>query len=125
VLSAEWHFTTTSHGNGQADGMGGTVKRLAAKTSLQKVYNNQIQTPHELFNYCSRNICNMTLFYVQENKFLTIRRNLQNDLLKRLKSNSTDILVSQTITISSVLPVSMMVIGGCVLIKKDGTICST
>jgi hypothetical protein len=39
-LSAERHFFATSHGNGQADEMGGTVKSLAAKTSLQKVYNN-------------------------------------------------------------------------------------
>jgi hypothetical protein len=47
-LSAEWHFFTTSHGKGQADGIEGTVKRLAAKASLQKVYNNQIKTPPEL-----------------------------------------------------------------------------
>jgi hypothetical protein len=40
LVSAEWHFFATSHGKGQADGKGGTVKRLAAKTSQQKVYNN-------------------------------------------------------------------------------------
>jgi hypothetical protein len=37
--SAERHFFT-SHGKEPADGMGGTVKRLAAKASLERVYNN-------------------------------------------------------------------------------------
>jgi hypothetical protein len=46
------------------------VKRLAAKASLQTEYNNQIQKPHELFNYCSSNIHNIKLFYVQEEKIL-------------------------------------------------------
>ena len=34
-VSAEWHFSATSHGKGACDGLGGTVKRLAARTSLQ------------------------------------------------------------------------------------------
>jgi hypothetical protein len=59
----------TSYGNRQADEIGGTVYRLAAKTSLQKVYNNQIQTPHELFNYYS-NKQNIKFFYVQEEQIL-------------------------------------------------------
>ena len=34
-ISAEWHFSATSHGKGACDGVGGTVKRLAARASLQ------------------------------------------------------------------------------------------
>jgi len=34
-IKAEWHFSATSHGKGACDGLGGTVKRLAAKASLQ------------------------------------------------------------------------------------------
>jgi hypothetical protein len=75
-LSAEWYFFATSHGNKQADGMGGTVKRLAAKTSLHKVYSNQIQTPRELFNYCSSSIYNITLFYDQEEQILNYKKEL-------------------------------------------------
>jgi hypothetical protein len=67
--SAEWHFFAKSHRKGPADGMGGTLKRLAAKTSLQRVYNNHIQTPCELFNYCNSNI-HITCFYVQEEQIL-------------------------------------------------------
>ena len=29
-IPAEWHFSATSHGKGACDGLGGTVKRLAA-----------------------------------------------------------------------------------------------
>ena len=37
----EWHFSATSHGKGSCDGVGGSVKRLAARASLQR--------PHQLF----------------------------------------------------------------------------
>ncbi|CAF2174414.1 unnamed protein product [Rotaria magnacalcarata] len=36
-VKAEWHFFATSHGKGPCDGIGGTVKRLAARASLQRV----------------------------------------------------------------------------------------
>ena len=29
-IPAQWHFSATSHGKGDCDGLGGTVKRLAA-----------------------------------------------------------------------------------------------
>jgi hypothetical protein len=74
-FSAEWNFFT-SHGKGPADGTEATLKRVAAKASLQKVYNNQIQTPHELFNYCSSDIHNITLFYVQEEQILNCKKEL-------------------------------------------------
>ena len=34
-VPAEWHFSAKSHGKGMCDGVGGTVKRLAARGSLQ------------------------------------------------------------------------------------------
>ena len=37
-VPAEWHFSATSHGKGACDGVGGTVKRLAARASLQRPY---------------------------------------------------------------------------------------
>ena len=42
-IAAEWHFSATSHGKGACDGVGGTVKRLAARASLQS---HQITTPY-------------------------------------------------------------------------------
>jgi hypothetical protein len=40
------------------------------------VYNNQIQTPHELFNYCSSNIHNITFFCDQEEQILNYKKEL-------------------------------------------------
>jgi hypothetical protein len=39
-VPAEWHFFVTSHGKNACDGVGGTLKRLAAKASLQRPYND-------------------------------------------------------------------------------------
>ena len=48
-VKAEWHFSATSHGKGACDGLGGTVKRLAARASLQRPYNDQLMIPRQLF----------------------------------------------------------------------------
>ena len=34
-IHAQWHFSATSHGKDAYDSLGGTVKRLAARASLQ------------------------------------------------------------------------------------------
>ena len=47
-IAAEWHFSATSHGKGACDGVGGTVKRLAARASLQS---HQITTPYQLYEW--------------------------------------------------------------------------
>jgi hypothetical protein len=39
-VPAEWHFFATSHGKSACDGVGGTLKRLTAKASLQQPYND-------------------------------------------------------------------------------------
>jgi hypothetical protein len=46
-MNAEWHFFATSHGKGQCDGVGGTIKCLAAYSSLQ---HHQILTPAQLYS---------------------------------------------------------------------------
>lgn len=47
-LKASWNFYATSHGKNTCDGIGGTVKRLAARHSLQ---NRTISSPKELFEF--------------------------------------------------------------------------
>jgi len=44
-IEAKWVFFATSHGKQPCDSIGGTVKHLTAKASLQQPYNNQILTP--------------------------------------------------------------------------------
>ena len=55
-VKAEWHFSATSHGKGACDGLGRTVKQLAARASLQRPYNYQLMTPRQLFDWAFTNI---------------------------------------------------------------------
>ena len=53
---AEWNFFSTSHGKGPCDGVGGTVKRLVARSSLQRPYADQILTPIDFYLFCCSKI---------------------------------------------------------------------
>ena len=55
-IPAEWHFSATAHGKGACDGLGGTIKRLAARTSLQRPYEDQIMTPFQLYQWATSSI---------------------------------------------------------------------
>ena len=63
-LDAEWNFFATSHGKSAYDGIGGTVKRLAARASLQRPLDHQILTPQDLYSWCIENIKNIVFFFV-------------------------------------------------------------
>ncbi|XP_024889361.1 uncharacterized protein LOC112465839 [Temnothorax curvispinosus] len=52
-VRAEWHFFATAHGKGPCDGIGGTLKRLAARASLQRPTDQQILDPMDLFNWAN------------------------------------------------------------------------
>ena len=43
-IEAEWVFFATSHGKSPCDGIGGTVKRVTARASLQRPNNSYINT---------------------------------------------------------------------------------
>jgi hypothetical protein len=47
-MDAEWHFFATPHGEGECDGIGGTIKRLSRKASLKNPYEDKIMTPRQL-----------------------------------------------------------------------------
>ena len=63
-VAAKGHFSATSHGKGTCDGVGGTVKRLASKASLQCPYCQQIMTPCQLFEWAVINIPAMSFHYL-------------------------------------------------------------
>lgn len=52
-VEAEWHFFPTAHGKGPCDGVGGTVKRMAARANLQLPPDRQITTARELYEWAS------------------------------------------------------------------------
>lgn len=68
-MKAEWHFFATSHGKGPCDGLGGTIKRLAAKASLQRAYNNQIMTPRQLYEFGKENIPGIHFLYTSQEEW--------------------------------------------------------
>ena len=61
---AEWNFFTTSHEKNVCDGVGGTIKNLAAHASLQRPISNQILTPLQLFEFGNVGIHDVTSFFI-------------------------------------------------------------
>ena len=76
-IPAEWHFFATSHGKGACDGLGGTVKRLAARASLQRPYEDQIVTPLQLYEWATVNIPSTVFAYCSTEEYLTEKSHLE------------------------------------------------
>lgn len=98
-IDAEWHFFATSHGKNACDGLGGTVKRLATKASLQRPYDQQIMTPYQLFEFANVHIPGI------EFKYCTTEEYNENEkiLTKRFEKTKT---VKGTHKFHAVIPVS-------------------
>lgn len=64
AINAEWHFFATSHGKSPCDGIGGTVKRLVARASLQAATSNQILNPCQMFKWVTANISGIRFFFI-------------------------------------------------------------
>ena len=84
-IKAEWHFSATSHGKGACDGLGGTVKRLAARASLQRPYDEQIMTPRQLYEWASTNIPSICFDYCSTEEY----QREQSSLEERFCSSRT------------------------------------
>ena len=80
-IDAEWHFPATSHGKGACDGLGGTVKRLAARTSLQRPYNEQIMTPRQLFDWARTTITVAHFGYCTTAEYIEVQKKLESRFL--------------------------------------------
>ena len=64
-LKAALHFFATSHGKSPCDGIGGTVKRLIARASLQ---NTPILNINEMYEWSTSHIDGVKIFKVTENE---------------------------------------------------------
>ena len=64
-IPAEWHFVATSHVKvkGPCDGIGGTLKRLASRVSLQRSVDLQIQNPSQLYEWAKQNLTRITAIF--------------------------------------------------------------
>ena len=63
-IKAKWNFFATSHGKSPCDGIGGTVKRLVRRASLQATNTNHILTPLQLYNWSRQHIYNVHFIYI-------------------------------------------------------------
>lgn len=63
-ISAEWNFFATSHGKSPCDGIGGTIKRLAQRASLQSPLEGHILTAEDLYKFCEKQVPGVKSFFV-------------------------------------------------------------
>ena len=59
---SKWHFLATSHGKSPCDGVGGNVKRLVSRASLQLI-TDAIDTAEKIFYWRKENINDIKFFY--------------------------------------------------------------
>ncbi|XP_057336012.1 uncharacterized protein LOC130674639 [Microplitis mediator] len=78
-LDAEWHFFATAHGKGPCDGIGGVVKRKAAKASLQRPIDNQITTPEEFYEWAvePNSLPSIAVKFSPESDYVNAREKLE------------------------------------------------
>ena len=81
-VDAEWHFTATSHGKGACDGVGGVVKRNAARASFQRPYCDQIMTPRQMYEWTVDNIPTISFTYSTDMEYLNHSASLQDQFQK-------------------------------------------
>ena len=84
-VEAEWHFFATSHGKGASDGVGGTIKREAAKESLRRAADKQILTAFDLFQFAKTQLSSMNFTFIQNESYFEE----QKVISKRLEQAKT------------------------------------
>lgn len=50
-FEAEWHFFATYHGKSPCDALGGAIKRMAMRASLQREFSGHINSARKLFTF--------------------------------------------------------------------------
>ena len=68
-IEVEWHFSETSHGKSACDGLGGTVKYLAARAILHHPYEHQIMTPIQLYHWAMDNVPGVHFCYCNNEEY--------------------------------------------------------
>ena len=86
MVNTFWHFWATCHGKNACDGVGGTVKRLARRASLQL---SLILTPSDLYNWAVDNIPGIEFVYVTKDIIAADAERLSNRLNSALAITGT------------------------------------
>ena len=76
-IDCEWNFFATSHGKSLCDGIGGTVKRLTAKASLQWPIDEQIVTALAMLNFCRKEIRGIDFAFINSKDVVVTRNEMK------------------------------------------------
>ena len=98
------NFFATSYGKPPCDGIGGTVKRLVTRASLQQPISNQIFTADKMFQFCVEEIKGIDLLFLKNQEIGNIRVNME----ERYKRADT---VPGTRSFHQFIPISDSIIG--------------
>ena len=71
---AEWHFFATAHGKGPCDGIGGNLKRLARKASLQ---GSVILNAEALYTWAKNNMKETTILFSSKTNYEKLSKFLE------------------------------------------------
>ena len=99
ILKKKKQLIRIENYSGAYDGIGGTLKREAAKRSLQSITSGHIRTAEELFQFCNTNIAGIKTFFVSKTKIRRNKRHLNSrfshaKVVKGTRSNHCFIPVS-------------------------------
>ena len=75
----------TSHGKSPCDGIGGTVKRLTARASLQRPLTDQILSADAMFRFCKESIEGISFYFISRETMAPVRE----ELAERFSCGST------------------------------------
>ena len=84
-VSCTWSFFATSHGKSPCDGIGGTIKRLVTRASLQRPQEGQILTARQVHEFCVKEIKGVASIFVCKEEIELLRCKLD----KRYQKAST------------------------------------
>lgn len=100
-VKAEWHFFASCHGKGACDGIGGTIKRMATKASLQRPYTDAILNALDLYNFAKKSVNGIESFFVTKSEIEVAERQLADrygmaNTIKGTRSNHSFVPISNT-----------------------------
>ena len=73
-----WSVCGTGHAKSACDGIGGTVKRLAAKASLQHQTCGQIGNTEEMFKFCKTEYKGIEFIYISKETMVGVQEMLSD-----------------------------------------------
>lgn len=77
-IKACWSFFATSHGKSPCDGIGGTVKRLLTRESLQTGSKNVITSVERVMEFCQSRIEKISFYLLRKEHLSVCRQNLES-----------------------------------------------